>query len=64
MQDGVESLPPVDATLIVGGLLLHSHLSAIGNFTSYDNLARNLLIYVCSYVVQEIHVLFDQYLPA
>ena len=31
MQDGMTTLPHIDATLIDGGLLLHSYLSAVGN---------------------------------
>ncbi|XP_064653262.1 uncharacterized protein LOC135503582 [Lineus longissimus] len=66
MQDGMTTLPHIDATLIDGGLLLHSYLSAVGNISSYGNLARGLLGHVCSSIAhgQEIHVLFDKYLPS
>jgi len=64
MQDGFESLPHIDVSLIDGGLLIHSHLSAIGSITSLGNLARSLLLNVCSCAGLEIHVLFDKYQPA
>ena len=65
LQDGFaeRALPPIDVTLIDGGLLLHSFLSAIGNITSYGNLARRLLAHVCSSSGSEVHVLFDTYHP-
>ena len=53
----------VNATLIDGGLLIHSYLSAIGNISSYGHLARNLLDYVCTSQGEEVHVLFDTYCP-
>ncbi|KAJ8031889.1 hypothetical protein HOLleu_25241 [Holothuria leucospilota] len=56
-------LPPIDVTLIDGGFLIHSFLSAIGNITSYRHLARKLLAYVCANQGNEIHVLFDTYRP-
>ena len=34
------TLPPIDVTLIDGGLLMHSLLSVIGKITSYGDLAR------------------------
>ena len=55
-------MPHIDATLIDGGLLLHSFLSAIGNISSYGDLARRLLGHVCSSIGSEIHVLFDKYM--
>ena len=60
-QDGFTetALPNIDVTLIDGGLLIHSFLSAIGKITSYGKLARNLLTYVCRSKGNEIHVLFD-----
>ena len=63
MQEGFidRPIPPVSVTLIDGGLLLHSYLAAIGKITSYGNLARNLLSYVCENQGNEIHVLFDTY---
>ena len=54
-------LPPIDVTLIDGGLLIHSFLSAIGSITSYGQLARNLLAYICGSQGKGIHVLFDTY---
>lgn len=65
MQPGFHQmpLPLIDATLIGGGLLLHSYLSALGNIASYEKLARSLLSHVCGYSGREIHVLFDTYLP-
>ena len=65
LQDGFTErpLPPIDVTLIDGGLLIHSFLSAIGNITSYGNLARNLLAYVCANRGNEVHILFDTYRP-
>ncbi|XP_014678737.1 PREDICTED: uncharacterized protein LOC106818551, partial [Priapulus caudatus] len=64
LQDGMTSLPPIDATLIDGGLLLHSYLSAIGNISSYGNLARRLLGHACGSIGKgkEVHILFDRYL--
>ena len=45
LQDGFTKtpLPQTDVTLVDGGLLIHSLLSAIGNIASYGNLARTLL---------------------
>ena len=65
MQDGVENLPPVDACLIDGGLLIHSYLTGLGNISSYGNVARGLLSHICKHfgMANEIHVLFDRYLP-
>ena len=65
MQDGVNKLPHIEATLIDGGLLLHSYLSAIGKISSYGKLARDLLVHVFSSIAvgNEIHILFDKYLP-
>ena len=40
-------LPLIDVTLIDGGQLIHSFLSAIGKITSYGNLVMTLLAYVC-----------------
>ena len=54
-------LPTCDVTLIDGGFLLHSYLSAIGHIASYGQLARNLLAHVCSNQGNEVHVLFDTY---
>ena len=63
LQDGFTEtpLPPIDVTLIDGGLLIHSFLSAIGKITSFGHLARTLLAYVCTSQGNEIHVLFDTY---
>ena len=49
LQDGFTEtpLPLIDVTLIDGGQLIHSFLSAIGKITSYGNLAMTLLAYVC-----------------
>ena len=62
-QEGFTERPhlPIHVTLIDGGLLLHSHLRAIGNITTYGNLARSLLTSVCGNQGNEIHVLFDTY---
>ena len=47
LQDGfTETLPLIDVTLIDGGQLIHSFLSATGKITSYGNLARTLL-HIC-----------------
>ena len=54
-------LPLIDVTLIEGGQLIHSFLSAIGKISSYGNLARTLLAYVCGRGGNEIHLLFDTY---
>lgn len=64
MQE-VTSLPHIDVTLIDGGLLLHSYLSAIGSISSYGNLARAVLGHVFAKIArgQEVHILFDRYLP-
>lgn len=56
-------LPPINVTLIDGGLFIHSSLSAMGNITTYENLARSLLDSVCKHPGNEIHVLFDTYRP-
>lgn len=64
LQDGFAetALPSVEATLIDGGFLIHSYLSALGKITSYGNLARSLLAHVCTTNSgKEIHVLFDTY---
>ena len=50
-------------TLIDGGQLIHFFISAIGKITSYGNLARTLLAYVCGSGENEIHLLFDTYHP-
>ena len=65
LQDGFTEtpLPLIDVTLIDGGQLIHSFLSAIGKFTSYGNLAMILLEYVCGSGGKEIHLLFDTYHP-
>ena len=65
LQDGFTEtpLPLINVTLIDGGLLIHSFLSAIGKITSYGNLARTLLSYVCGSGGSEIHLLFDTYHP-
>jgi len=65
LQEGfiTRPLPPIDVTLIDGGLLIHSFLSAIGNISTYGNLARSLLASVCGHRGNEIHVLFDTYCP-
>ena len=65
LQDGFTEtpLPLIDVTLIDGGQLIHSFLSAIGKITSYGNLARTLLSYVCGRGGNEIHLLFDTYHP-
>ena len=65
LQDGFTEtpLPLIDVTLIDGGQLIHSFLSAIGKITSYGNLARTLLAYVCGRGGNEIHLLFDTYHP-
>ena len=63
LQDGFDQtpLPPISATLIDGGLLIHSFLSAIGRITTYGSLARSLLTHVCRSLGYEIHILFDTY---
>ena len=51
-----------DVSLIDGGLLIHSFLSASERTGPYSTLARNLLTFVCkNFDGQEIHVLFDTY---
>ena len=49
VQDGFTEtpLPLIDVTLIDGGLLIHSFLSAIWKITLYENIAGILLAYVC-----------------
>ena len=61
LPDGLTEipLPLIDVTLIDGGLLIHSFLSAIGKITSYGNIARTLLVYVCGREGNEINLLFD-----
>lgn len=49
MQDGLENLPPVDACLIDGGLLIHTYLTALGNISSYGNVAKGLLSHICKH---------------
>ena len=63
LQDGYTQaqLPVISATLINGGLLIHSFLSTLGRITNYGNLARSLLGCVCSCLGSGIHVLFDTY---
>ena len=63
LQDGFREtpLPLIDVTLIDGGQLIHSFLSAIGKITSYRSLTMTLLAYVCGSEGKEIHVLFDTY---
>ena len=56
-------LPLIGVTLIDGGQLIQSFLSAIGKITSYRNLAMSLLAYVCGSGGTEIHLLFDTYHP-
>ena len=65
LQDGFTETPHplIDVTVIDGGQLIHSFLSAIGKITSYGNLARTLLAYACGRGGNEIHLLFDTYLP-
>ena len=53
----------INATLIDGGLLLHSFLSTTEKITSYGSLARKLLVHVCRSTGNEIHILFDTYQP-
>ena len=43
--------------------MIHSFISAIGKITSYGNVARTLLAYVCGRGGNEIHLLFDTYHP-
>ena len=64
-QDGMEH-PPANtkATVIDGGLLLHSVLPSLGSISSYGDVARKLLGVVCSNIGTEIHVLFDKYVPS
>ena len=63
LQDGFATtpLPPIDVTLIDGGLLIHSFLSSSSSITSYGHLARNLLSCVCASPGSQIHVLLDTY---
>ena len=63
-QDGTSHPTDIAATVIDGGLLLHSFLSVTGPITSYQSLARNLLVNICAYAGKEIHVLFDSYFPS
>jgi len=56
-------LPSVDVTLIGGGLLIHSFLSAVGKIVFFGNHVRELLVYVCRNPGDKIHVLFDTYRP-
>ena len=63
LQDGYTQaqLPVISATLIDGGLLIHSFLSTLGRITNYGNLARSLLECVCSCLGNDTHVLIDTY---
>ena len=63
LQDGFVKvpLPEISTTLIDGGLLIHSFLSAIGRITTYGDLARSLLSNICRSLGNEVHVLFDTY---
>ena len=65
LQDGFTKtpLPLIDVTWVDSGLLIHSFLSAIAKITSYGNLTRTLLAYVCGSGGNEIHLLFDTYHP-
>ena len=65
LQDGFTEtpLPLIDVTLIDGGQLIHSFISAIWKITSYGNLAMTLLAYVCGSGGNETHLLFDTYHP-
>ena len=49
LHDGFAETPLrlIGVTLIDGGQFIHSFLSAIRKITSYGNLARTLLAYVC-----------------
>ncbi len=53
LQDGFTEtpIPIIDATLIDGGLLIHSFLSVTCTIKSYGNLSRALLSYIIMYVV-------------
>ena len=65
LQDGFTEtpLPLIDVTLMDGEQLIHSFLSAIGKITSYGNLAKTFLSYVCGSGGKEINLLFDTYHP-
>ena len=65
LQDGLTEthLPLIDVTLIDGGQLIYSLLSAIGRITSYGNIVMTLLAYVCGTGGKEIRLLFDTYHP-
>ena len=65
LQDGLTEtpLPLIDVTLIDGGQLIYSFLSAIEKITSYGNIAMTLLAYVCGSGGKEINLLFDTYHP-
>lgn len=60
LQEGFTEtpLPLIDVTLIDGGLLIPSFLSAIGRILSYGHLARTVLVHVCDSRGNE-NVLFD-----
>ena len=65
LQDTANFKPKeITATVIDGGLILHSILSVCGQIVSYGTLARNLLVHVCGYEGMEVHVLFDTYLES
>ena len=57
-----DSPPPVGATLINGGLLLHSISSLTGRFGSYGALSRHILANVLRSRVKNVYVLFETYL--
>ena len=53
-------LPTISATIIDGGLLLHSILSNILRMTTFGELARTLLSQISKHKGDSIHVLFDK----
>ena len=51
--------PTIECSVIDGGLLLHTMLPSVTG--SYGSMALQILSHVCSYLGNEIHVLFDDY---
>ena len=56
-----ETLPPIAATLIDGGLLLHSCMAVRGKLKSIGDFSRRILTAAMKYKGERIHVLFDKY---
>lgn len=54
------SLPPVSASVVDGGCILHETLLRHSKST-YGTMARDLLVKVCSFRGEEIHLVLDKY---